>query len=200
MLIHGLVIGSRVNGPGLRAVIYFQGCTLGCRNCWNPATHSFSGPERSVTEIANSVMLAHEARPLDGVTFSGGEPMQQADALLLLIEALRARLRGLSIGMYSGYSEHELASGLYWCRTDLSQQTRKRIWRNISGHLDFAILGRYVAGRPSTLPLRSSSNQKLAILSNRYRGEDFGTQEFEVEIDPKGAIQVTGFPTSGIFA
>src|SRR5215468_11225974 len=88
MLIHGVVMESRVNGPGLRAVIYFQGCTLGCRNCWNPDTHSFSGAERSAAEIANSVMLAHEARRLDGVTFSGGEPMQQADALLLLIEAV----------------------------------------------------------------------------------------------------------------
>lgn len=198
MLIHGLVMGSRVNGPGVRAVIYFQGCTLGCRNCWNPDTHSFSSTERSIAEIANSVMLAHEARPLDGLTFSGGEPMQQAADLLLLIEALHSRLRGLSIGMYSGYSEHELEAGRYWCRTDLSQEARQGIWRNIRGHLDFAVLGRYVAGRPSALPLRSSSNQKLAIFSNRYRGEDIGAQEFEVEIDPQGAIQVTGFPTAGI--
>jgi anaerobic ribonucleoside-triphosphate reductase activating protein len=198
MLIHGLVMGSRVNGPGLRAVVYFQGCTLGCRNCWNPDTHSFSGAERSVTEIANSVTLAHEARPLDGVTFSGGEPMQQAADLLLLIVALHARLPGLIIGMYSGYSEHELEGGLYWCRTDLSQEAKQRIWRTIRGYLDFAVLGRYVAGRPSTLPLRSSSNQELAIFSNRSRGEDFGPQEFEVEIDPQGAILVTGFPTAGI--
>ena len=78
MLIHGLVMGSRANGPGLRAVIYFQGCTLGCRECWNPKTHRFSGAERSIAEISDSVVLAHDARPLDGVTFSGGEPMQQA--------------------------------------------------------------------------------------------------------------------------
>src|SRR5881296_972068 len=45
MLIHGVVMGSRVNGPGLRAVVYFQGCKLGCRNCWNPTTHTFTGDE-----------------------------------------------------------------------------------------------------------------------------------------------------------
>ena len=48
MLIHSFVSGSRVNGPGLRAVVYFQGCTLGCRDCWNPETHAFAGKERSV--------------------------------------------------------------------------------------------------------------------------------------------------------
>jgi anaerobic ribonucleoside-triphosphate reductase activating protein len=48
MLIHGLVTCSRVNGPGLRTVIYFQGCTLGCCNCWNPETHIFAGEERSM--------------------------------------------------------------------------------------------------------------------------------------------------------
>jgi anaerobic ribonucleoside-triphosphate reductase activating protein len=198
MLIHGIVMGNRVNGPGLRAVIYFQGCTLGCRNCWNPDTHSFTGAERSVAEIANSIILAHEARPLDGVTFSGGEPMQQADGLLALIESLRVRLPRLSFGIYSGYCEQELGCGLYWCRSELSQDARQQIWRNIRGHLDFAVLGRYVAARPSTLPLRSSSNQQLALFSSRYRDEDFGAQEVEIQIGVQGAVQVTGFPSLGM--
>ena len=198
MLIHGLVIGSRVNGPGLRAVVYFQGCSLACRQCWNPDTHSFSGVKRSVAEIADSIVLAEGARPLDGVTFSGGEPMPQADALLALIEALRGRVPGLSFGMYSGYSERELACGLYWCRSESSRDARQQIWQTIRGHLDFAVLGRYVVARPSTLPLRSSSNQMLALFSNRYRGEDFNTQEVEIQIGAHGVAQVTGFPSLGI--
>ena len=48
MLIHGFVRGSRVNGPGLRAVVYFQGCTLGCRSCWNAESHPFIGEEWSI--------------------------------------------------------------------------------------------------------------------------------------------------------
>src|SRR5438132_1228034 len=100
MLIHGFVGGSRVNGPGLRAVVYFQGCTLGCRDCWNPETHVFAGKERSIAEVTNLVVSAHQESALEGVTFSGGEPMQQADALLALIESLRDRLSGLSFGMY----------------------------------------------------------------------------------------------------
>src|SRR5947207_15612856 len=98
MLIHGFVRGNWVNGPGLRAVVYLQGCTLGCRNCWNPETHTFAGKERSIAEIADLVVSAHQERALEGVTLSGGEPMQQADALLALIESLRDRLPGLSLG------------------------------------------------------------------------------------------------------
>src|SRR5262245_28653368 len=197
MLIHGLVTESRVNGPDLRSVVYFQGCTLGCRSCWNPDMHSFSGAERSVAEIADSVILANDAHAVDGVTFSGGEPMQQTDGLLALIETLGARLPWLSFGMYSGYSEQELACGVYWCRSELSQAARQQIWRTIRSHLDFAVLGRYVAARPSPLPLRSSSNQKLALFSNRYREEDFGPQELEIQIGGEGAVQMTGFPSLG---
>ena len=167
MLIHGIVSGSRVNGPGLRAVVYFQGCKLGCEKCWNPTAHTFTGNERSIAEVTGLVLSAHQERALEGVTFSGGEPMQQADALLALIESLRDRLARLSLGMYSGYSEEELSSGRYWCRSELTQRAKQDIWRIIRGHLDFAVLGRYVAAQPSTLALRTSANQKLTLFSGR---------------------------------
>ena len=198
MLIHGCLSNSRVNGPGLRAVIYFQGCTLGCRDCWNPESHAFAGEERAVAEVANGVVSAHQERPLDGLTFSGGEPMQQADALLALIRLLRARIPGLSFGMYSGYSEPELSSGLYWCRSNLTQRARQEIWRSIRTHLDFGVLGRYARSHPSTLALRTSANQKLTLFSERYEERDFESQEVEIHIDTQGFVQVTGFPTAGV--
>jgi anaerobic ribonucleoside-triphosphate reductase activating protein len=198
MLIHGLVSSSRVNGPGLRAVLYFQGCTLRCRDCWNPETHAFAGEERSVAEVTSLVVSAHEERLLDGVTFSGGEPMQQADALLALMKSSSRRLPGLSFGMYSGYSEQELSRGLYWCRSELTQRAKQDIWRSIRSHLDFAILGRYAAGRPGTLALRTSRNQKLTLFSRHYCEENFEPHEVEIHIDANGLVQVTGFPTAGI--
>ena len=45
MLLHAFVPASRANGPGLRAVVYFQGCSLHCEKCWNPTTHKFRGVE-----------------------------------------------------------------------------------------------------------------------------------------------------------
>ena len=200
MLIHGLVNGSRVNGPGLRTVVYFQGCTLGCRFCWNKETHAFSGDERGVADVTDSVVSAHRECPLNGVTFSGGEPMQQADALLALMESLRDRLPGLSFGVYSGYSEPELASGRYWCRCDLTQREKEDTLRRIKSHLDFAVLGRYLAGNPSALALRTSTNQKLMLFSDRYREEEFIEQEVEVHLDAQGTVQMTGFPTAGLLA
>jgi anaerobic ribonucleoside-triphosphate reductase activating protein len=198
MLIHGFVSGSRVNGPGLRAVVYFQGCTLGCRNCWNPATHTFAGQERSVAEVTDLVVAAHQERPLEGVTFSGGEPMQQGEAVLALMKSLRDRLPRLSFGMYSGYSERELSSGVYWCRSEVAQGAKQNIWRSIRSRLDFAVLGRYAAAVPGTLALRTSTNQNLTLFSGRYREQEFEPQEIEIHIGAQGLVQMTGFPTAGI--
>jgi len=198
MLIHGFVGASRVNGPGLRAVLYFQGCSIGCRSCWNPTSHAFIGAERSVKEIAGQVLCAHLDFALEGVTFSGGEPMQQADALLDLVESLHSRLPGLSFGLYSGYSEEELKTGRYWCRSELASGVKRDIWQRLTCYIDFAVLGRYIASRPSTLPLRTSANQRLTLFSSRYCERDFEPQEVEIHIGAQGLVQVTGFPLAGL--
>lgn len=180
MLIHAIITHSRVNGPGVRSVVYFQGCDLGCAGCWNPATHAIVGAERSADDVAAQI---HGIAGIDGVTFSGGEPMQQAPALLDLITVLKARRPRLSIGMYSGYTEREL---------DASP-----IWSEIRQHLDFAVLGRFVAAKPSSLPLRTSANQSLRLFSSLYGEDDFRAQECEVQISHEGLVQITGFPLAG---
>ena len=124
--------------------------------------------------------------------------MQQADALFALIESLRDRLPGLSFGMYSGYSEPELSSGHYWCRSEPARGEKQNLWRRIRAHLDFAVLGRFAAGQPSALSLRTSANQELALFSQRYREPEFEPQQVEIHIDTQGTVQVTGFPTAGI--
>lgn len=197
MLIHGFVGASRVNGPGLRAVVYFQGCLLRCCSCWNQKSHPFTGDARSVEEVAQWVLCANRESALEGVTFSGGEPMQQADALLALVESLHYRLPALSFGLYSGYSEEELENGWYWCRSELPRRAKQDTWQRLTSHLDFAVLGRYVASRPSTLPLRTSANQKLMLFSSRYGEQDFEPQEVEIHIGAQGLVQVTGFPLAG---
>jgi anaerobic ribonucleoside-triphosphate reductase activating protein len=198
MLIHGIVAHSRVNGPGMRAVVYFQGCNLGCAGCWNPATHAFVGPQRGVEDVAEQVAAAHRTHAIDGVTFSGGEAMQQALDLLDLIRLLKRARPELSIGMYSGYTQHELDSGGFWTRHGIAQEARRRIWEGIKQHLDFAVLGRFVAARPSQRPMRTSANQVLRLFSNRYREEHFKSLEFEVNIESAGLVQITGFPLAGL--
>lgn len=123
--------------------------------------------------------------------------MQQADDLLALMKSIRDRQPSLSFGMYSGYSEQELTNGRYSCRVERPQVARQELWQRIRQHLDFAVLGRYVAGQPSALPLRTSANQRLKLLSDRYREQDFEPQEIEVHIGESGLVQVTGFPVAG---
>ena len=198
MLIHGFVAHSQVNGPGMRAVVYFQGCNLGCDGCWNPATHAFVGSPRGAQDVAEQVTAAYRTHALEGVTVSGGEPMQQAPDLLELIRLLKRTSPMISIGMYSGYTERELDTGRFWTRDGVAEEARHRVWADIKEQLDFAVLGRFVAAKPSRRPLRTSSNQVLRLFSDRYREEHFRALEFEVNIESAGLVQITGFPLAGL--
>jgi anaerobic ribonucleoside-triphosphate reductase activating protein len=199
MLLHAFIPASRANGPGLRAVVFFQGCTLSCPECWNPETHPFRGGEVTVDAVVEEALRAHAQHALEGVTFSGGEPMQQADSLLTLMFTLRHRAPELSFGMFSGYTEYELDLGQYgtW-GCDYSERVRGRIWRTIQAYLDFAVLGRFDQTQPCILPLRSSRNQVLRLFSHRYTPADFNEQLTEVNIEEGGRAEVTGFPTLGL--
>ena len=199
MLLHALIPASRANGPGLRAVVFFQGCSIGCPKCWNPSTHQFRGTEATVDAVVQEVLRAHAEHTLEGVTFSGGEPMQQAASLLRLIQGLRRQAPELSFGMFSGYAEHELAKGQYWIWGDgSSKQHKKRLWQEIRACLDFAILGRFNQAQPSSLPLRTSRNQVLRLFSDRYAPADFSEELTEVSIHEGGRAEVTGFPILGV--
>jgi anaerobic ribonucleoside-triphosphate reductase activating protein len=199
MLLHGFIPASRANGPGLRAVIFFQGCTLACRGCFNPESHPFGGSEVIVDAVADKVLRAHKEHGVEGATFTGGEPMQQAPALLELIQTLRQQVPSLSFGLFSGYSDLELVLGRYsiWGR-DYSEADRRRLWQEIRERLDFAVLGRFNEAQPCGMPLRTSRSKALRMLSSRYGVKDYGPQSVEVIIHSDGRAQVTGFPILGL--
>ena len=199
MLLHALIPASRANGPGIRAAVFFQGCSIGCPKCWNPSTHQFLGTEVTVDAAVQEVLRAYREHTLEGVTFSGGEPMQQADSLLRLIQSLHQQAPQLSFGMFSGYAERELTKGQYRVWGDgSSEPARKRLWREIRASLDFAILGRFNQAQPSSLPLRTSRNQVLRLFSDRYTPADFSEELIEVSIHQGGRAEVTGFPVLGL--
>jgi anaerobic ribonucleoside-triphosphate reductase activating protein len=87
------------DGPGLRAVVFVQGCPHHCPGCHNPQTWSFEGGTRVAVEtVAQRIMR----NPLTtGVTFSGGEPFAQAEALAALAERLGGRYE---LAVYTGYT------------------------------------------------------------------------------------------------
>jgi hypothetical protein len=125
--------------------------------------------------------------------------MQQADSLLCLIHSLRQHGPKLSFGLFSGYTEYELAQCQYWIWGDgSSEQHRKRLWQCIRACLDFAILGRFNEAQPSNLPLRTSRNQVLRLYNHRYSPADFSEQLTEINIHEGGLVEITGFPVLGL--
>ena len=180
---------SRANGPGVRTVVWFQGCTLGCVGCFNPATHApkpTSGPtgldsgehatppplDRIVAGLAEAA-----ASGIEGLTLSGGEPMQQIDAAIVLLAA--ARLAGLSTLMFSGYTIAEI-------------QALPRGGEALA-LLDVLIDGRYRSELRLGQGLRGSSNQRVHLLTQRYTTRDIDDAPLgEVRIAPNGDVILTG--------
>lgn len=98
--IAGVTTESVVDGPGVRSTIFFQGCPHACPGCHNPETwRSDGGKEFSPIELIQLLDL----NPLvTGVTFSGGEPFQQAPVAAAL--GNRLRKLGLNIWVYTGFT------------------------------------------------------------------------------------------------
>lgn len=98
---------SLVNGPGVRYILFFQGCPHGCRGCQNPETWAREGGVPADTEAVIADILA--TRYLDGVTFSGGDPLAQPEAALTIARACQAA--GLDLWVYTGWTYEAITGG-----------------------------------------------------------------------------------------
>jgi len=95
---------SIVDGPGMRLVVFFQGCRHNCPGCHNPDTHAMDGGYLvSDMEILNRALRNPMLR---GITFSGGEPFLQASVIATL--AQEARIAGLDIVTYTGFTFEQI--------------------------------------------------------------------------------------------
>jgi hypothetical protein len=124
--------------------------------------------------------------------------MQQAEALLELIGEFRRTAPAASLGMFTGYTESELACGRFVTRLGATVEQKCELWRAVRGLLDFAVMGRYDQTQPSIAPLRTSRNQRLVLFSSRYQEGDFGPQLVEISIEESGKSVLTGFPVLGV--
>jgi anaerobic ribonucleoside-triphosphate reductase activating protein len=198
MLVHSMLPLSTVNGPGERAVVWLQGCDLRCAGCWNPSSHIFDtghDRRRPVEEVGAWILACPG---IEGVTFSGGEPFQQAPELRQLCEYIRARKPALSIGVFTGYTLRELVQGHWHWRNRDGGWTDgdARLFTEIRQFLDFAVCGRFRQPMACTdKPLCGSRNQEVVFFSDRYSQQDLQPQGYEVTISENGATAIiTGFP------
>ncbi len=183
----GFVAGSRVNGPGLRAVLWVQGCDLACPGCFNPSTHAARADGWSV-EAAVDRLAAALGPDHVGVTFSGGEPFQQADVLARVARGLRARRPTLHLMAFSGYRLEQLRAA----------QAPPGAAALLAA-LDALVDGPYEAKRPGQRPWRASRNQRLWVLGRPLpAGAPAGTGVAELHVAEDGALLLSGFPDAGL--
>lgn len=166
---------SRANGPGVRAVVWVQGCSLGCPGCFNPDTHA---PGAEATPVRDVVRWITGQAGIDGLTVSGGEPFEQPDGLLALVRAVRADT-DLSILVFSGYTIDEIRD--------------QALGPAILDHIDVLIDGRYRAGERVATAMRGSANQSIHCLTDRHTAAEIeATPEAELRIAADGSVTISG--------
>ena len=148
-------------GPGVRAGIWVQGCTIGCHGCASRDTWEADASRMAdVGQLAGWLAMLPR---LQGLTVTGGEPFQQPDAVRALLSAVRAgadeQHRMIDILVYSGYTYGALA--------------RRAGAAEVLALCDAVITGPYIDRLNPGGPWRGSANQKLVILS-RLGQERFG--------------------------
>ncbi len=137
---------SIVDGIGLRTVIWTQGCKHNCKGCHNPQTHAFDGGYETTTEHMEQLLLTLKLQR--GITFSGGEPFEQARACTLI--AKFAHKIGLDVWAYTGYTFEEIIN------------SENKDWHNFLNEIDVMVDGEFIEDRKSLcLKFRGSDNQRI---------------------------------------
>lgn len=153
--IAGIVQDSIVDGQGIRMTIFTQGCPHHCPGCHNAHTHDPQGG-REVT-VAEIIEQMRSNPLLDGVTFSGGEPFEQIEAVKHIAhEAHRLRL---NVWCYTG-----------WTWEQIMQDPRKR---GLLAYIDVLVDGRFdLKLRSFELKWRGSKNQRvIAVEESLFKNE-----------------------------
>lgn len=177
-------------GPGPRAALWVQGCTLRCANCCNAALQLFPGQAGALDPewlTPAEVLSRLDLSRIEGLTLLGGEPMAHAPSLLPL--ARLAAGKGLTVMTFTGYPlEHLLRSGTPE-QLDLLDST------------DLLVDGPYLPSQHDASGRRwvGSRNQKVRALTDAYRArlEDGsllrGKQTVEIRLTKEG-YSINGWP------
>lgn len=179
--IYHICKGSRALGPGLRYVIWVQGCRQCCKGCISPESRPLKINKLfSIDDLAADIIAT---QGIDGITISGGEPFLQAEQLIGLIERVQATRPELNVLVFTGYTIEQLST---------------KTARFLLSHIDVLIDGPYIEELNVEIGLRGSSNQRIHFLTPRllpFKEElEHGGRNNEIVVDPDG-IQIIGIPS-----
>lgn len=191
MLIHNILASSYVNGPGNRMVAWFQGCSIGCPGCSNIQTWpKTGGKEISAEDLFSIVVRNKEKFNIDGISFSGGQPLEQAEELYKILHLIKSSNLDIDTLVYSGRLISEVED------------------KSILDFVDIFIDGPYIASeRNLNLLWRGSNNQKVYLLNDKIKskmrdvynlldqdGNLLDTETgAEITISKDGIVELTGF-------
>lgn len=162
--IAGLVEESIVDGPGIRFVVFTQGCPHSCKGCHNPQTHDFNFGE--YIDIENLAERINSNPLLKGVTLSGGEPFMQCEALVELISKLN---NNLDIITYSGFTFEEI----------VKKANNENRFMDLLNYTDILIDGRFEEEKKDeNLAFRGSSNQRAINVKLSLKNKKIIEYEF----------------------
>jgi anaerobic ribonucleoside-triphosphate reductase activating protein len=179
--VHGVLPRSLANGPGVRFTVWSQGCVLACPGCFNPETHAGGGQTRLTGELVDAVLA--ELPHIDGVTLTGGEPLQQPAAVAAFCGEVRAHTE-LGIIILTGFTVAEIEAD-----ADRTAAVAAA---------DMVVAGRYNARRHLGSGLRGSTDKTYWARTGRYRAHDFAAvPDVEVVIAADATVTVTGMVALG---
>ena len=149
-----IIEDTTVDGPGFRTSIYCAGCSHACKGCHNPQSWDFNGGREMTTD---EIMKIIEADPYADVTFSGGDPMYQAEGFIELARAIRDR-----------------TNKTIWCYTGFTYEALLKMpkQRELLELIDVLVDGPFVESlRDPDLLFRGSSNQRIISLPQPLQKE-----------------------------
>ena len=172
---------TEVEGPGARFALWVQGCPFRCPGCCNPHILEFEEKSwHSVEEVAGWIL---SSPGIEGVTFIGGEPFAQAEALSKVAKIVREG--GLSVMVFSGYTKKQL---------EKLPHAEKLL-----AECDILVDGPFVEKKASRKRRYiGSDNQRVHILSPRYahlEGDNWPRGGDGLEIRWTGdSLSINGYP------
>lgn len=179
MRIHRILPTTRAEGPGLRFTIWTQGCHNFCPGCYALALWDENGG----TEIPAEELIGQirNTPGIEGVTFLGGEPMEQAGELAVIAEAVQNL--GLSVMTFTGLIFEDILSE--------ADPDRLKLLR----HTDLLIDGPYLVQRHDiSRPWVGSDNQRYLFLTDRYSMTDVDQSSncIEFRLNKDGNLLLNG--------
>ena len=175
--VFNIIKNTKVEGPGNRYCIWTQGCSRHCRGCQAPHTWSHRGGK--LFDVEDIIADILNQKDIEGITFLGGEPFEQAQACGVIAEGVKKN--GLSVLCFTG--------GLI---EDLRADSKNKL---LLKNTDLLIDGPFEIEKTDySRPWCGSSNQRYHFLTDRYNEEIFTKykNKVEVNISKNGVVFMNG--------